>query len=225
LTNINTGLLSISGDCICNEVYSTSYHTLNIIPNNQTIIHNVPIFDNINNYQVGIPVFINDINKIYKMIEIPNEIINKNFNIQTYNKYRKCSYQKLDINNYINNSIDQVPKVSYINNGKFIGICTSIIPANTVYTINKYMNNQIIFDIDTIDFATHGDYVFKIKNNIEHNLTSGESRKYQIGDEILYDGTIIDQNYPITRLQENNSVGIITYIPDDNTDYVSVFKK
>ena len=87
------------------------------------------------------------------------------------------------------------------------------------------MNNQVIFDIDTIDFATHGDYIFKVKNVIEHKVTSGGSRLYQIGDEILYDGTIIDQNYPITRLQENNSVGVITFIPEDNTDYVSVFKK
>ena len=47
---------------------------------------------------------------------------------------------------------------------------------------------------------------------------------YEIGDEIMYDGRIIDPEHPLTRKLEKMIVGTITCIPEDNTDYVSVFK-
>ena len=93
------------------------------------------------------------------------------------------------------------------------------------YTYGRFTSYLCIYDInnDTIDFATHGDYIFKIKNNVEHNITSGGSRLYQIGDKILYNGTIIDPDTPITSRLLTNCIGTITYIPSNN-DYVSLFK-
>ena len=225
--------IGLNGNVFCNSLNSYNIKLLNrdILDNNKTIIHNAPIMNNIDNYIVGNPVFLSEDNKIY-ILQINNNKIennkienNKIENNKIENKYDLYTYLQLTNKNYIKKSCDQVPKVSCINNGKFIGVIVNVIPKNTIYTLRDSLNTKIIIDVDTIDFATHGDYIFKIQNNIEHNLTFGGSRMYQIGDEILYDGTIIDQNYPITRLQENNSVGIITYIPEDNTDYVSVFKK
>ena len=215
--------IGLNGNVFCNSLNSYNIKLLNrdILDNNKTIIHNAPIMNNIDNYIVGNPVFLSEDNKIY-ILQINNNKIENN---KIENKYDLYTYLQLTNKNYIKKSCDQVPKVSCINNGKFIGVIVNVIPKNTIYTLRDSLNTKIIIDVDTIDFATHGDYIFKIQNNIEHNLTFGGSRMYQIGDEILYDGTIIDQNYPITRLQENNSVGIITYIPEDNTDYVSVFKK
>ena len=76
----------ISGKCYVREITSSSYNTEYIVSNNQTIIHNVPIFGNINNYQIGIPVFIDNSNEIYKMIEI-NENINNKLNLKKIIKY------------------------------------------------------------------------------------------------------------------------------------------
>lgn len=218
------GSVILNGNILLNEKIKTSSinaSQINIqdidINVNKTIIHNTLIDENIDNYQVCQPVFIKN---------------NKTFSLQrksNNDKYPIYEYIEINKDNYIKNSINQIPMITNEynteNNYKFIGIITAIYPANTPLKINEITSNYIKINNNTIDFATHGDYIFKIQNNIEHEITSGGSRMYQIGDEILYDGTIIDQNYPITRLQENNSVGIITYIPEDNTDYISIFKK
>jgi len=190
---------------INNQKSSNINNSINI---NKTITHNTLIDGNINNYHVGNPVFLID-NHIYSL----EKINNNNF-----------KYIEINKDNYLKNSINQVPKLTNKNNGKFIGVITAIYPANTLLKIDGF-NSCIKIDNDTIDFATHGDYVFKVDNNkIKHNTTSGSSKIYEIGDEILYDGRIIDPELPLPRKLENMIVGKITYIPDDNTEYVSVFK-
>ena len=57
-----------------------------------------------------------------------------------------------------------------------------------------------------------------------HQTTSGTEKNYEIGDEIMYDGRIIDPEQPLLRKYENMIVGKITCIPENNTNYVSVFK-
>ena len=186
------------GDKILYKVKTPNGWSIIIMPDNILI----------DNYHVGIPVFLID-NHIYSLEKINNN-----------------SFKYIEINkdNYLKNSINQVPKITNKNNGKFIGIITDIHPNNTSLKVDGF-NNCIKIDNDTIDFATHGDYVFKVDNNkINHQTTSGNSKVYEIGDEILYDGTIIDPEQPLPRKLEKMLVGTITYIPDDNTEYVSVFK-
>ena len=185
---------------------------------NKTITHNTLIYDNIENYQVGQPVFIKD-NKTYTLQRKSND-----------GKYPVYDYIEINNNNYLKNPINQIPMITYEqNNGEdnytFIGVITAIYPANTPLKINEITSNYIKINNNTVDFATHGDYIFKVDNNkIEHQTTSGNSKKYKVGDEILYDGKIIDPEQPLTRKLENMIVGKITCIPENNTEYVSVFK-
>ena len=67
---------------------------------------------------------------------------------------------------------------------------------------------------------------FKIKAEVIANFNDSKdaNKPYEIGDEIMYDGRIIDPEHPLTRKLEKMIVGTITCIPEDNTDYVSVFK-
>jgi len=180
---------------------------------NKTITHNTLIDGNINNYCVGEPVFIKN-NKTYILQRISND-----------GKYPIYEYIEINDTTYLKNTINQIPMVTNENNGKFIGIITSIYPINTPLKINDITSNYIKINNDTIEFATHGDYIFKVNDNTAlHNTTSGSQKIYEVGDNILFDGTIIDSNTPITYNLIHNCVGCITYIPINNTDYVSVFK-
>jgi len=206
---INTLSLPKNPNNNSNNKLNSSNNKLNYNINiNKTITHNALIYGNIENYHIGEPVFLLE-NQVYYL-----QLINNNL----------YKYTEINKDNYLKNSINQVPKLTNKNNGKFIGIITAIYPANTLLKISDY-NNYIKIDNDTIDFTTHGDYIFKVNNNtIEHQTTSGGNKIYEIGDEILYDGRIIDPEQPLTRKLENMIIGKITYIPEDNTDYVSVFK-
>ena len=185
---------------------------------NNTIFHNAPITNNISEYNLGDPVFLSDDNKIYYLDKVDNS--------QDIYTYKEIT------NNFLDKSIDQIHKVQNIipsNNpyNKFIGV---VIKINHKENIYKTSINGIVIEtklnIDTIDFATHGDFIFKVNDNtIEHQTTSGNMKVYEIGDEILYDGRIIDYDQPISRKLENSIVGKITYIPSDNINYLSVFKK
>ena len=217
--NINNDVL-INGNILLNGKIKTS--TLNTIQLNisdidvnvnKTIIHNTLIDGNIDNYQIGHPIFIKD-NKTYTLQKKSND-----------GKYPIYEYIKINNNNYMNNTINQIPMITNENNSKFIGVIIAIHPKNIPLKINEITNNYIKINNDTIDFATHGDFIFKVDNNtIEHQTTSGNSKVYEIGDEILYDGRIVDLDQPLTRRTEKMIVGTITYIPENNTDFVSVFK-
>ena len=49
-----------------------------------------------------------------------------------------------------------------------------------------------------------------------------DSNKYKIGDTVLYDGSIIDDDVPITNKIIKSTIGSITGIINEH--YVSVFK-
>jgi len=222
----NNSILSIknnfivSGDILLNGHIKTSTINaaqLNIsemdINVNKTITHNTLIYGDIENYNIGDPVFIKD-NKTYILQRKSND-----------GKYPIYEYEEINDNNYSKNTINQIPMITNENNGKFIGIITAIYPANTPLKINEITSNYIKINNNTIDFATHGDYIFKVDNNtIEHQTTSESMKLYEVGDEILYDGRIIDPEQPLPRKIEKMIAGIITYIPENKTDYISVFK-
>ena len=195
-------------------VYIPNLALPEISETNQTITHNAPIMNNIESYTIGSPVFLSNRHKTFKLKKI--KIFN---NIPVY------KYIEITKNNYLENTTNQIPLVSNETSNNFIGIITKINKNGSVYTLNNDLNSKIIILNNTIDFATHGDYIFRTQNNIEHNTTSGGLRNYKIGDELLYDGTIIDDNTPITNKILKKSIGVITYIPEHNTEYVSVFKK
>ena len=79
-------------------------------------------------------------------------------------------------------------------------------------TIGDVVKRDIIIQQDTIDFATHGDFYFKVR----------DSWPYQPGDIILYDGNIVRESQPITTRIQRMIVGVVTAIIDPDT--VAIFK-
>ncbi|WP_334089860.1 hypothetical protein, partial [Helicobacter typhlonius] len=74
----------------------------------------------------------------------------------------------------------------------------------------------IITEIDEkngcIKFASHGDFLFYVD----------DSNIYQIGDVILYDGKILDENYAMTLKIQQSIVGKVS--GKINEHYIAVFK-
>lgn len=171
---------------------------------NTTIIHNMPVIGDINNYKIGLPVFISNNGLVTKLQK---------------NEIGEYTYIKITKDNFMNNTTNLVPYIQLEDNNNFIGIISA------VYKANNLVQNNIIINQPTIDISTHGDYLFKTDRTIEHYTTSRFKRLYKIGDEILYNGDIIDNNEQINNNILKNSVGIITGFIDDVYDYVSVFKK
>ena len=87
----------------------------------------------------------------------------------------------------------------------------------------KYINGSwkeyvgIITNIDVknncITFASHGDYLFYVD----------DSNIYQIGDVVLYDGRIVDEDYAMTLKISQSIAGKIT--SKINEHFVSLFKE
>ena len=64
----------------------------------------------------------------------------------------------------------------------------------------------------SITFASHGDFMFNVDN----------SSSYEVGDVVLYDGRILDENVTLTLKLQQSIVGKITSIIDENT--VAIFR-
>lgn len=100
------------------------------------------------------------------------------------------------ISSTVNDSTDCISSVKINGTWKeYIGIITSIDTKN---------NN--------ITFATHGDMLFKVDS----------ANIYQIGDVVLYDGRIVDEDYGMTLKVQRSIAGVITGIIDKNI--VALFK-
>ena len=107
---------------------------------------------------------------------------------------------KLDENHWIlstpTDSIDCICSCITTGNSKtFAGIITSIDTEN-----------------NSITFATHGDYLFKVD----------DSTKYNIGDTICYDGSVIVDNTIPTIAIQQSIIGKVSSIVDDKT--LAIFK-
>ena len=74
----------------------------------------------------------------------------------------------------------------------------------------------IITDVDSengcIKFATHGDYLFYVD----------DANLYQIGDVLLYDGRILDEDYAMTLKIQQSIVGKVS--GKINEHYLALFK-
>lgn len=69
-----------------------------------------------------------------------------------------------------------------------------------------------IVDESCIKFATHGDFYFNVVNTSE----------YKIGDTVMYDGSVVNDEIPMTNKVARSIVGVIT--SKINTTTLAVFK-
>ena len=74
----------------------------------------------------------------------------------------------------------------------------------------------VIVEVDeknnSVKFATHGDFMFNVD----------DSNNYEVGDVVLYDGRILDENVILTLKLQRSIVGTISGIIDENT--VAIFR-
>ena len=152
---------------------------------NTTITHNAPIVESLNNYEIGSPVFMSG--HVYR--------------------YGEGTYVEETT------STDCISSVKSTGTYKeFLGIVVNKHKSGDKVTIGDVVKYDVEINQETVDFATHGDYYFRVD----------DSNKYKIGDTVLYDGSIIDDDVSITNKIIKSTIGSITGIINEH--YVSVFK-
>ena len=152
---------------------------------NTTITHNAPIVESLNNYEIGSPVFMSG--HVYR--------------------YGEGTYVEETT------STDCISSVKSTGTYKeFLGIVVNKHKSGDKVTIGDVVKYDVEINQETVDFATHGDYYFRVD----------DSSKYKIGDTVLYDGSIVDDDVPITNKIIKSTIGSITGIINEH--YVSVFK-
>ena len=152
---------------------------------NTTITHNAPLEECLDIFELGCPVFMSG--EVYNLK-------NGNYTKET-------------------NTIDCIPSVKSSGTYKeFLGIVVNKHKSGDKVKIGDVMKKDVIINQETVDFATHGDYYFRVD----------DSSKYKIGDTVLYDGSIVDDDVPITNKIIKSTIGSITGIINEH--YVSVFK-
>ena len=152
---------------------------------NTTITHNAPLTEDLDKYEIGAPVFMSG--KVYKLED--GKYINETDSINCIPSVKPTGYYK-----------------------EFLGIVVAKHKKGDKITIGDVVKRDIIIQQDTIDFATHGDFYFKVR----------DSWPYQPGDIILYDGNIVRESQPITTRIQRMIVGVVTAIIDPDT--VAIFK-
>lgn len=154
---------------------------------NTTITHNAPIEENIDDFIIGAPVFTTG--KIYN--------------------YDSSTMEYVLGSNSPTDCISSVkPEGTY---REYLGICVGKHSPGETVTIGDVMKHDVIINQYTIDFATHGDFHFRVT----------DSSYYDIGDIVLYDGTKLGTG-PMTIEMFQSIVGKVTGIIDKNT--LAVFK-
>lgn len=108
-------------------------------------------------------------------------------------------YKRLDNEWIASTTTDRTDCISSVqlngNHKTYVGVCV-----------------EIDLDNNSITFGSHGDFMFNVENSSLH----------EVGDVILYDGRILEDDLTVTSLLLQSVVGKITSIIDDYT--VSVFK-
>ena len=155
---------------------------------NQTITHNAPLTESIDNYEIGKPIFMSG--KVY------------NYDLKTH--------RYVEGNRTSDNCIPSVRSSGTYQ--EFIGVCIFKHHKGESTTVGDVIKSDVVVNEDTIDFATHGDFVFKVD----------DSSKYNIGDTVLFDGTVLDDDIPLTNKINKSIAGRVTGIIDDET--VALFK-
>ena len=155
---------------------------------NTTITHNAPVTENIDKYDIGKPVFLSG---------------------QVYH-YDTSSQMYIEGHRNAENCIPSVKSSGSYR--EYLGICVAKHESRESVTIGDVIKSDVIINENTIDFATHGDFIFKVD----------DSSEYSIGDTVLYDGSILDDEIPLTNRLRSSIAGIVTGIIDKNT--ITLFK-
>ena len=153
---------------------------------NTTITHNAPITEGLDNYEIGAPVFISG--EIYNLKD---------------GKYTTET-----------TPTDCIPSVKSTGTFKeFIGIVVKKHPSGDKVTVGDVMKCDVVIDQDTIDFATHGDFYFKVS----------DVNNYEIGDIVLFDGNKLDMDLKLTPKITSSIVGKVT--GKVGTNMLTIFKE
>ena len=96
---------------------------------------------------------------------------------------------------------------------EFIGVCVAKHESGYKATIGELIKQDIEILQDTIDFATHGDFYFRVINTDD----------YEVGDTILFDGNKLSDDLVITTKILNSIVGKVTGKIDEHL--LAVFKQ
>ena len=153
---------------------------------NTTITHNAPIVESLNNYEIGAPVFISG--EVYNLKD---------------GKYTTET-----------TPTDCIPSVKSTGTFKeFIGIVVKKHPSGDKVTVGDVMKCDVVINQDTIDFATHGDFYFKVS----------DVNNYEIGDIVLFDGNKVDMDLKLTPKITSSIVGKVT--GKVGTNMLTIFKE
>ena len=153
---------------------------------NTTITHNAPITEGLDNYEIGAPVFISG--EVYNLKD---------------GKYTTET-----------TPTDCIPSVKSTGTFKeFIGIVVKKHPSGDQVTVGDVMKCDVVIDQDTIDFATHGDFYFKVS----------DVNNYEIGDIVLFDGNKVDMDLKLTPKITSSIVGKVT--GKVGTNMLTIFKE
>ncbi|KAH0805901.1 head-to-tail connector protein [Histomonas meleagridis] len=147
---------------------------------NTTIIHNAPVSEDLTQFQIGSPVFL------------------------TGNVYALTNEGK-----YVTNtsSTDCIPSVKTTGTyKKYLGICVSKHETGYNTSIGDVIKREVEILQDTIDYASHGDFYFRVNNTAD----------YEIGDVVLFDGNKLSDDLVITTKILNSIVGKVSYKIDEN---------
>ncbi|MBQ4571403.1 MAG: hypothetical protein IJB21_06890, partial [Bacilli bacterium] len=153
---------------------------------NTTIINNAPVNESIENFQIGSPVFTTGL--VYHLSE---------------GKYVSGSLTSIDCITSVKTS------GSY---RQYLGICCAIHKTGDIITIGDTLKQEVEIKQDTIDFATHGDFYFRVN----------DSSEYSVGDIVLFDGNKLDDDLIMTAKITSSIVGKVTGIIDEHL--LCVFK-
>ena len=155
---------------------------------NKTITHNAPISEDLEMFEIGAPVFISG--NVYAIKS------------QTNNMYSTDT-----------TPTNCIPSVKSSGSYKeFIGIVTAKHYAREEIMIGDVVKSSVVLNQDTIDFASHGDFYFRVN----------DSSIYNTGDTVLYDGTILDDETVMTAKINKMIVGKVTGIINDHM--IAVFR-
>ena len=95
---------------------------------------------------------------------------------------------------------------------EYLGIIVAKHKAGETVTVGDVVKQDVIIDQDTIDFATHGDFYLEVN----------DASSYKVGDTILYNGDIVNDEEPMTNKIQRMIAGVITAIVGAST--LAIFK-
>ena len=95
---------------------------------------------------------------------------------------------------------------------EYLGIIVAKHKAGETVTVGDVVKQDVIIDQDTIDFATHGDFYLEVN----------DASSYKVGDTILYNGDIVNDEEPMTNKIQRMIAGVVTAIVDPGT--LAIFK-